>query len=99
MNLINPSSGAVFSVLAFIGVYSRICLFGAWLFFLSLVSCGGDFIFFPWDFLLLESGFLALFLPSLELLPYSIATHYPPLHIICWAYKYLLFRYSPFFSL
>jgi hypothetical protein len=45
----------------------------------------------PWDSLLDEAGFLAIFLPSLHVLPSLSATAPAPL-LIAWAYRFLLFR-------
>src|SRR5258708_7365480 len=53
--------GVVLSLLLFLDLIPVLCLFFLWLFYLSLVSVGQDFLSFQWDCLLLESGFLALF--------------------------------------
>jgi hypothetical protein len=45
----------------------------------------------PWDCLLHESGFLAIFLPPLHWLPSLSSTAPAPL-LLAWAYRYLLFR-------
>ena len=54
--------------------------FVAWLLYLSLVGIGQVFLRFQWDILLLEAGFLAMFLRSSPLL-------------VTWLYRLLLFRF------
>jgi len=63
-----------------LNVFERAALLLCYGLYLSLVSVGQDFTSFQWDMLLLESGFLALFL---RLAP-SIAV---------WLYRWLLFRF------
>ena len=53
--------GAVFGLLVMLGVLTLPALAGAWVFYLSLVTVGQDFLSFQWDALLLEAGFLAIF--------------------------------------
>ena len=50
-----------------------------WAFYLSLVSVGREFMGFQWDNLLLEAGFLAIFLAR-------------PSPTIAWLFRWLLFR-------
>jgi predicted DCC family thiol-disulfide oxidoreductase YuxK len=71
-------AGSVFAVLIVLGWMQRAALLGAWVLYLSLVSVGQDFLSFQWDMLLLEAGFLAIFLG------YSRA--------IIWLFRCLLFR-------
>ena len=72
------AAGAISSVAVMIGVGRRIALAAAFLLYLSMVSIGQAFLSFQWDFLLLESGFLAIFLlPSLPRV---------------WLFRWLLFR-------
>ena len=54
--------GALFGLLAMLGIVTGPALALAWLFYLSLVTVGQDFLSFQWDILLLETGFLAIFL-------------------------------------
>ena len=58
--------GVVLSLLLLAGVAPAACLALLWLFYLSLVSVGQDFLSFQWDNLLLEAGFLAVFLAPLQ---------------------------------
>ncbi|MBF0263635.1 MAG: lipase maturation factor family protein [Gammaproteobacteria bacterium] len=54
--------GCFFSVLLFFGLQSRLSLIILFLSYLSLFHAGQTFLSFQWDTLLLESGFLAIFL-------------------------------------
>ena len=56
--------GIVFSLLVLFGRFTGISLLALWVIYLSLVQTGGVFMSFQWDILLLEAGFLALFLTS-----------------------------------
>ena len=55
-------AGAVASCAIVVGFARRLALAVAFILYLSLVSVGQTFLSFQWDFLLLESGFLAIFL-------------------------------------
>src|SRR5258708_7810300 len=61
--------GAFLSVLLIVGVASFPVLILLWTFYLSLVIAGQDFMMFQWDGLLLETGFLAIFLAPRQILP------------------------------
>ena len=54
--------GILSSLLAFIGVAQGWMLLSCFILYLSFVSAGQDFLSFQWDNLLLETGFLALFI-------------------------------------
>jgi len=54
--------GCIFSVMVILGFYPGPFLLGAWAAYLSLVNTGDVFMSFQWDVLLLEAGFLTLFL-------------------------------------
>ena len=56
--------GLGLSVGLILGLRPKWCLVGLWLLFLSYVTAGRDFFWFQWDSLLLETGALALLLPS-----------------------------------
>jgi hypothetical protein len=62
-----------------------------WLIYLSLVMAGNVFMAFQWDKLLLEAGFLAIFLAPPALRPARARRQQTPLFII-WLYRWLLFR-------
>jgi hypothetical protein len=72
-------AGCLFSILLFLDRLPRLSLIILFLLYLSLVQAGQLFFNFQWDFLLLEAGFLAIFLP-----------HTP--RIVIWLFRWLLFR-------
>jgi lipase maturation factor 1 len=55
-------AGAIAAVAVIVGVARRAALLVAFTLYLSFVSIGQAFFSFQWDFLLLEAGFLAIFL-------------------------------------
>ena len=61
--------GMALSMLLIAGVAQLPVLVALWAFFLSLVTVGQDFLGFQWDVLLLETGFLAVFLAPLRWFP------------------------------
>lgn len=74
-----PLAGALLSLLLLFGLARQAILITLFLAYLSLVSAGQDFMAFQWDILLLESGFLAIFLGSSS-------------NIVSWLFRWLLFR-------
>jgi lipase maturation factor 1 len=83
--------GAALSVLLFIGVMPAVIAFLLWLFYLSLTVAGQEFLGFQWDNLLLEAGFLLIFL-----VPRPLATGFKPSVrpsiVVVWLLRWLLFR-------
>src|ERR1051326_5668555 len=83
--------GAVLASLEIIGVAVIPTLVLMWVFYLSLATACRVFLGYQWDILLLETGFLAIFLGPLEFAP-----HFPPAsapsRIILWLLWWLLFR-------
>jgi len=77
------------------GPYVFLALFFCWITYLSFDHCVE--LTFPWDCLLLEAGFLALFLPAINSLPQIQAAH-EPLPVIAWAYRWLIFSIDVWFS-
>jgi len=71
-------AGAIAAIAVIIGVARRAALLVAFVLYLSLVSIGQAFLSFQWDFLLLEAGFLAIFLL--------------PIFPRVWLLRWLLFR-------
>ena len=55
-------AGVVLSILLLAGLAPLPCLIGAWLLYLSLATVCRTFLNFQWDALLLEAGFLAIFM-------------------------------------
>jgi len=73
-------AGTAFSLLLIFNILPRISLFFLYVLYLSIFYAGQDFTGFQWDLLLIESGFLALFL--------SLMTK-PGI----WLLRWLLFRF------
>jgi hypothetical protein len=87
-------SGMLLAVLLMAGVASRWVTFGLWALFLSCIVAGRDFFWYQWDSLLLETLFLAVFLPgrgSLQGLVRSGVAREPPAAVV-FLYRWLLFR-------
>jgi len=73
-------AGCVFSVLLLLGYSSKKMLILLFISYLSLFHAGQMFMTFQWDTLLLEAGFLAIFLTA------------GPSHLVIFLYHWLLFR-------
>ena len=86
------SAGGVFaSLLLIIDIAPALVLSLLWILYLSLVTAGQDFLAFQWDNLLLEAGFLAIFLAPWHLWPRASGTAPPP-RTARWLLWFLLFR-------
>lgn len=83
--------GAVLSLLLVIGIAPGPILLLLWAFYLSLTVAGQDFLAFQWDNLLLETGFLAIFFASWQLMP-KFAHESPPAPVWLWLLRWLLFK-------
>jgi predicted DCC family thiol-disulfide oxidoreductase YuxK len=70
--------GACLSTIVMLGLNWRVARIALFLLYLSLVTASQVFLSFQWDALLLEAGFLAIFLGSSTLIP--------------WLFRWLLFR-------
>ncbi len=70
------------------GTGSVWALLACWVIYLSLDGCT---LMFPWDCLLLEAGFLSLFVPEPPALP-LLASQSLPLPIVAFAWRLLLVR-------
>jgi hypothetical protein len=84
---INPSdgileaccwAGVAVAAIVLMGWFERTGLAVLFVLYLSFVSAGQDFLSFQWDSLLLEAGFLAIFLKNSR--------------IVIWLFRWLLFR-------
>lgn len=71
-------TGVALAVLLFAGVLERVALVLLFVLYLSLSSAGQDFLAFQWDSLLIETGFLAIFLGRARIVP--------------WLFRWLVFR-------
>ena len=85
------AAGSVLALLLIFNLAPALCLVLLWLFYLSLVTVGRDFLGFQWDNLLLETGFLAIFLAPWQWLPRA-AHATPPSRIVLWLLRLLLFK-------
>lgn len=72
--------GCVLAVLLFLGVWQRLSLVLLFIFYLSLLHAAWPFTNFQWDYLLLEAGFLAIFLAGGS-------------PVVIWLFRWLLFRF------
>jgi hypothetical protein len=84
-------AGALLSLLPLAGFLSAPLFFLMWTFYLSLMSVGRDFLGFQWDALLLEAGFLAIFLAPPAVIPQR-RWRIPPPKLILWLEWWLVFR-------
>jgi hypothetical protein len=84
-------AGVLLALLAFLGLAPAACFASLWLLYLSLCTVGDVFLSFQWDILLLEAGFLTVFLapPVLRLRPGQAR---PPSLVVLWLFRWLLFR-------
>jgi hypothetical protein len=83
--------GAALALLLVAGVAPILVLIVLWAFYLSLFSVGRIFLGYQWDILLLETGFLAIFVAPFELLPCFPPTTAPS-KVILWLLWWLVFR-------
>jgi hypothetical protein len=82
--------GALTAVLLIVDVAPAVALLVLWALYLSIASVGQDFMSFQWDALLLEAGFLAIWLAPLRLTPGGHGPPIPPMILVLlW---WLLFR-------
>ena len=72
-------AGCGISVLIILNRWSRLCLIAAFVLYLSLYNAGQLFMNFQWDGLLLEAGFLAIFLTTAS-------------RVVILLFRWLLFR-------
>jgi len=83
--------GALLSILFFLGFMPGLTAFLLWFFYMSLTVVGQDFLGFQWDNLLLEAGFLLIFLVP-NLFRVEFKPSFRPSIIVIWLLRWLLFR-------
>lgn len=83
--------GVALSLLLVVGVLPVSMLVFLWMFYLSLVTAGQDFLLFQWDGLLIETGFLAIFFAPAGFRPRSDRASRPS-RAVLWLLRFLLFR-------
>jgi predicted DCC family thiol-disulfide oxidoreductase YuxK len=85
------AAGVALAVMLTIGFAPRLCLIGLWGLYLSLATVCREFLWFQWDGLLLETGFLAIFLAPSGWWSRPSAARPPPRGAL-WLLRWLLFR-------
>ena len=83
--------GVIGAVLLIFDIAPILILPLVWVLYLSLVTVGQDFLAFQWDSLLLETGFLVIFLAPWRLWPRRSTEAEPPT-VPRWLLWFLLFR-------
>jgi hypothetical protein len=83
--------GTAFSIILFFGWASTPALIVLWFLYLSVTLIGQDFLSFQWDILLLETGFLAIFLNAPRLRSRD-GRDSPFSKVVLWMLWWLLFR-------
>ncbi|XP_070554416.1 lipase maturation factor 2-like [Ptychodera flava] len=63
-----------------------------WFLYFSMYQVGQTFLWFQWDILLLEVGFLTILVAPFNLLKWKPVSHYQHDRITMWLVKWLLFR-------
>jgi hypothetical protein len=84
-------AGIVLSGFLIVGLAPVPALLLLWMCYLSLVVVGDPFFSYQWDALLLETGFLAIFLAPLQPGP-RLGRQDLPSPLVLWAFRWLLFR-------
>ena len=84
-------AGVVTALAFFAGLMPVVCLAVLWFLYLSLATVSRDFLWFQWDGLLLEAGFLALFIAPRQLWS-RVSNAPPPSRMGLWLLRWLLFR-------
>ncbi len=82
--------GAALSAAVFLGYANSIVMIALWFLYLSFVQIGQTWYSFGWEYQLLETGFLAIFLvPLLDGRPFPRT---PAPVVVIWLFRWLLFR-------
>ncbi|HTR41692.1 MAG TPA: lipase maturation factor family protein [Pseudomonadales bacterium] len=84
-------AGVLLAILLIVGIAPAPALALLWVLYLSLTTAGNYFLQFQWDNLLLEAGFLAIFLAPWRLLP-NLSRETPPSRVVIWLLRLLLFK-------
>ncbi|MGI9534817.1 MAG: lipase maturation factor family protein [Thermodesulfobacteriota bacterium] len=84
-------AGVALSIVLILGYFTLPIVIILYIFYLSLVVVGQSFMSFQWDSLLLETGFLAIFIAPRNLLSGSLNSQ-PPSKILIFLFWFLLFR-------
>jgi len=87
--------GAALALLLLLGIAPAICAALCWLSYLSLTTVGGDFLMFQWDALLLEAGFLTIWLAPWQWREWRTQPQMPS-PLVIWLFRLLIFRFILF---
>jgi lipase maturation factor len=89
--LLGAWTGLLLSLLVLCGFCNAIVMALLWFLYMSFVDVGQIWYGFGWEILLLETGFLAIFLcPPLRL--HSLPERTPPPAVVVWLLRWVLFR-------
>ena len=83
--------GALIALLALFGIGGRVTFFGCWVLYQTVYYIGQEFLSFQWDILLLETGFLAIFLAPATWFEFPASGRHVPVWIL-WLVRLLLFK-------
>jgi len=86
------AGGAAAAMMLIAGIAQLPALVILLVFYLSLAVAGQDFLGFQWDYLLLEAGFLAIFIAPIRLWAWRLSREAEPSRAIIWLIRWLLFR-------
>jgi len=86
------AAGVILSILLAADVLPAACAAGCWAAYLSLSAVGNEFLSFQWDALLVETLFLAIFLPDARRWRGASSTAAPPSPLSLFLFRVLLFR-------
>jgi lipase maturation factor 1 len=89
--VVQSAAGIILSLLLLVGLAPLPVLVLLWLLYLSLFQVGRIFFGYQWDILLLETGFLAIFIAPHQFWVSFPPTMEPPV-VIRWLLGWLLFR-------
>ncbi|XP_064599666.1 lipase maturation factor 2-like isoform X2 [Liolophura sinensis] len=83
-----------FMCMVFKGLRDTVSFIVLWMLYLSLYHAGQTFLWFQWDILLLETGFLAILVAPLNLNVFGLrsSSYHHHDNITMWLVKWLLFR-------
>lgn len=79
------------SILLFAWCRNAVVFFALWALYFSVYQVGQTFLWFQWDILLLETGFITIFLAPFKS-PRDVKSSDPCHSVVFWLLKWLLFR-------
>ena len=85
--------GIISSISIMYGYYTKFCFLICYIIFLSLATALIEFICYPWDNLILESGFFMIFLPNILPIHLGISSIHLPLPILTLIFWWIQFHF------